>query len=270
MMRARRVRGMALADVTVAVLIGSAVLGGFVGTLSARLNVEREAAADRFIAEARVALAAYAQVHGRLPCPADPRVATGTHNAGVASPASAGVCAGGNFGVVPWTTLGLSELDPWGNRLSYRVARDLVNDEIECEAEPVRGGAACLRVPLRSSWSHPTQDGMAVREMRWSTGGLERTEPIASGLAVIIVSHGANGHFAFGANGRQRSAPSGSAFDQERNNANTGSVSFFASPADHSGPQCTNSGTECGFDDRVAWISRGEVLTAIARAGHQL
>jgi hypothetical protein len=85
-------------------------------------NTAKAVAGGSILAKIDLALVGFVQQNRRLPCPADGTIATGVANAGV----EAAVCnpASETTGVVPWVTLGLAEnaaLDPYGNRVTYRV-----------------------------------------------------------------------------------------------------------------------------------------------------
>ncbi len=263
--------GFALIDLSISVLIGSAILGGFVGMFSSRMNNQHAAESEVGIREARQALVSYAMVHGRLPCPASPAMVSGQPNAGIAGEFKNEECAHGFFGVLPWATLSLPELDAWGNRLAYRVARDMSQTSEACSEDAAVPRSTCLAPPTRTYSSTPTQDALGVRELVWANGVVERTEPIANGLAAVVFSAGPNGALAFNRAGMKRAAVNAIGMEYELKNATPSSVTFYASPADRRGPSCAPGvgAAACGFDDIVAWVSRGEILVALAKAGYQ-
>jgi hypothetical protein len=262
--------GFSLVDLSITLLVGSLLLSGFVSMFSSRVQVEREVDSQRSILEARQALISFAIANGRLPCPANPAIATGQENAGMAGAVLDDQCAHGFHGVVPWATLGLKELDAWGHRLTYRVSRELVQQATACEAEEPR--ETCLAAPTRAYASAATQDALGVREIVWANGKVERTEPIANGIAAIVLSAGPNGALAYPASGLRRPPVNTIAMELELHNASPGSVTFYTTPADRRGPDCKigASSASCSFDDIVGWISRGDVLSAIAKAGFKL
>ena len=265
-----RANGFALVDLSISILLGSAVLGGFVGMLSSRMGQQQEGSTVHAVQDAREALASYATAAGRLPCPANPAIASGQPNAGVAGEFKDGQCAYGFFGVLPWATLGLKELDAWGNRLSYRVARGMSETTESCDTGASGPRRTCLEPPTSPYSSTPTQDALGVRELVWTNGSIERTEPIANGLAAVVISAGPNRALAFDQSGTRHAPVNSIGKDYELKNATLSSVTFYVSPADRRGPGCTQgSAAACGFDDIIAWVSRGEILMALAKAGYQ-
>lgn len=266
----RNAYGFSLVDLSISLLVSSLLMSGFVSMFSSRVHVEREAESKHAVREARQALVSYAIANGRLPCPANPAIASGQENAGIAGALQGEQCMFGYSGVVPWVTLGLKELDAWGNRLTYRVSRELVQMPESCEAEEPR--ETCVAAPTRAYASAATQDALGIRELVWANGKVERTEPIANGLAAVVLSAGPNGALAFAATGVRRASVNSIGMEYELLNAAPGSVTFYASPADRRGPDCTPhvGGAACGFDDVIGWISRGDILVAIAKAGFRL
>jgi hypothetical protein len=255
-----RIRGIALVDLSIAILIGSTVLGSTMTMLTSSVDLEAERATQRAIGEARAAIAAYAQIHRRLPCPANPRLATADALAGLEVQRRGGKCEGGYFGALPWRTLGLPELDSWGTRLSYRVAHDLADGANECED----AAKDCLRLPTSSPSYTASADALAIREIR-DPSGARTPETIAHGVAAVIVSHGQNRNFGFAANGSQH-AVGGARY--ENDNADARAVAFYVRAAGAAAPRSSSAGTPT-HDDMLGWLTRGEVLTAMVKAGHR-
>src|SRR5215470_16101798 len=79
----RGVRGFTLAELAVVVLVIALLLGGLTLTLSTQTELRRIEDTQRTLELAKDALIGFAITRGRLPCPADPTIATGTVNAGV-------------------------------------------------------------------------------------------------------------------------------------------------------------------------------------------
>jgi type II secretory pathway pseudopilin PulG len=88
-------------------------------------QMQQNAAAISQLAEVKEALYGFAQVNGRLPCPAIPN----SIPPGAESPVGGGISCTRQHGFVPSATLGLKGavnadgllLDPWGNPLRYSV-----------------------------------------------------------------------------------------------------------------------------------------------------
>jgi len=269
----QRIGGFALVDLAMAMILVGALVGGLFSFLSARTESERARRAEQQILAVRHALMGHAIARGHLPCPADSTIPSGQPGAGAAAAADArGRCPDGYTGDVPWATLGLVELDPWHHRLTYHVAKDLVVPPDRCatsgalEAPDTR---ACFDIREQSYGWTATGDAFVVREVQPAGAGGTRTEPIANGLGVIIVSHGPNGALAHGANGeRNTTAP---ARDHERDNALPATTTFHVPPADRRGRECPPAERDgCALDDTMGWLSRGELLVTLVRAGHAL
>ncbi|MBK7686341.1 MAG: type II secretion system protein [Rhodocyclaceae bacterium] len=157
------------------------------------------------------ALVNFVVLNRRLPCPADGTLATGVANAGLETlNAATGLCnpATEITGVVPWVTLGISEnaaTDPWGGRITYRVAANLANaapavpnrlmDMSWCDPVGTAAvtssactagctGAACTSPQLfLSGKASPVSDG----------NGNWLNNPIVApftGAAYVLISHG--------------------------------------------------------------------------------
>lgn len=264
-----RAHGFTLAELAITLGLSSLLLGGLLPTLSAQRAATQERETSTRIEIIREALLGFAQVHGHLPCPADPRIRSGNASAGVARALVSGDCAGGYVGAIPWATLGVPELDAWGRRFTYRVARDMANDLNECVGRDDRSQSICFNFAPAAS-HHATVDSLEVRDR--STAGVfpAGSDPIATGLAFVIISHGVNGFEGYDAAGTQiGNAASGENADEQRN-ASLTTTTFFARMPTPDSSRCSDtraSSVPCGFDDSIGWSSRGEVLASLVRAG---
>lgn len=116
----------------------------------------------------RAALLAYAVVQGRLPCPvAGTTPDDSPTGAGLAAPPkpSGPTCTAPN-GTVPWVSLGIRSedaQDAWGRKISYRVFGDLVIDD------GVKNASSTSGLAVNDGDKNPT------------------------GLAWVLISHGASG-----------------------------------------------------------------------------
>lgn len=262
--------GFALVDLTMATLIGGAVLGGMVTMSSTRMSMYQEHTTGITIVEARHALIAYAQIHRRLPCPANPRLPSTDPRAGQEGARRGGACEFGYHGALPWATLGVAELDAWGSRLTYRVATDFADGADQCGAKAQSDQIDCLRIGQHSASYTATANTLVVKEDRGTAAG--GSEVIAHGLAAVVVSHGPNSLFAFSNSGQPRASAVAQAARYEAANADPRSVTFYSTPADHRFAPCHGSGTStsnCAHDDMLSWVSRAEITTAMVKAGHR-
>ncbi len=128
MMNAKQ-NGFTLIEIAIVVLIVSILLGYTVALFPKQQELKRYRAVEREMDEVIAAIVGFAQINGRLPCPAIP------NSAGVEDGGGAAECI--NFGgFVPVNTLGISGrlnadsllLDPWGNPYRYYVSSSDFDD----------------------------------------------------------------------------------------------------------------------------------------------
>lgn len=128
----RRVRGFTLAELAIAFLVISLLLGGMLMTLSAQNQTRQAAETQRTMDNARDALLGFAVRFGRLPCPALDGGPLGGEEARRADAIQTcevcAVTAPYCEGMLPALTLGIGPtdrqgylVDAWGNRVRYAV-----------------------------------------------------------------------------------------------------------------------------------------------------
>jgi type II secretory pathway pseudopilin PulG len=171
-MRQRSQRGAALLIVLAIIGLGASImlLNAVTGI---RPDMKDDIAASGQLRRAREALVGFAMIHGRLPCPARPETASGTSNSGI--PAGMEDCPR-IFGVLPWASLGLPEVDNRGRRYSYRVTTDFT-----------------------STFNATTTGDITILD---TAGG----SIIADQLPAVLVCHGGNGFHAWLPSGTQMPA----------------------------------------------------------------
>jgi len=186
-------QGFTLIELTIVLFIVSLLLGGILGPLSTRLEVEERNKTELQMEEIKSSLVGFALVNGYLPCP-DCDSTTGncgsaglTANDGIEDgvDGGAGVSprAGHTFescanpeGNLPWGTLGVSETDAWGNRFKYRVTEAYADDD--------PGTGASCEITTDMSFQICSSGNIIVSN---SSGTL-----VAADLPAIVVSFGAN------------------------------------------------------------------------------
>lgn len=124
-MKSFRTRGFTLLETAVVMMILGLVLGGLITAIGQSTENNRRSDAQALISRVEEALYGFAQINGRLPCPAS------DISSGIEAPAGGGICTfNGGHGFVPAATLGLQGrinedgllLDPWLNPLRYSVS----------------------------------------------------------------------------------------------------------------------------------------------------
>lgn len=231
-------RGFTLIEIAIVLVIVGLLLGGLLMPLAAQVDTRRVAETDAALEEIRDAIYGFAIANGRMPCPADPSVASSTAGAGdERTPPCNGASA---RGVVPWQTLGISETDAWGRRYTYRVTQTFA------DASP-SSALGCATV------------GSAASFALCSTGNITVTNgaaSIASNIPAIVVSHGKNGLGAWLSDGTQLAGPSST--DEIENTDNDAT---FVSRT-HSAAGSTSG----EFDDLVAWVVPGILFNRMVAA----
>jgi len=170
--------GFSLIEMAVVLLIVGLLIGGAVGSLGALQQRQRYSGTEAQLEEIRDALIAFAVVNRRLPCPADPTLADTVAGAGLERVPTAAGCTGGIVGAVPWATLGLSQVDGWGRRFTYRVSAGFARQA------PAFTLAATGDATVRNA-------GAVV---------------LATNLPAVVVSHGANARGSRGPGGTASAA----------------------------------------------------------------
>lgn len=111
----QRQSGFSLVELAVVLVIVALLIGGMLLPLSAQRDVRSLAETQKVLAEIREALIGYAIINGKLPCPMLDTMTDPANAAYGLAPAS---CSPGAEGYLPWKTLGVSEIDAWGQKRS--------------------------------------------------------------------------------------------------------------------------------------------------------
>lgn len=194
-----RLGGFSLVEIAIVLLIVALLLGGLLPTLSSQIEQQRRGETRRQMDEILQTLLGYAasQQPPKLPCPAQPTIATGSANAGVSD------CSI-NAGVVPWVTLGTSETDAWGRRFTYSVTSSVAGT-------------------FTTSFTLASTGNLDVNNK--ASGG----NNIAANVPAVIISHGKNGYRAYLPNGTRLLASTDA--DEEGNANGAPFVSHDPTPA---------------------------------------
>jgi len=238
-------RGFTLIEIAVVIVVLSLLLAMIAGIATAMVGQQRREATRQRLAGVETALALYVSQNRRLPCPADGRFASSNANAGLERPIGGVACQvvtgtanSQTHGVVPWRTLGLTETDVtdgWGNRLTYRVAPELVlanaMDFTSCDPGAAVTGtatASCASPCPSGTWpagcSNPRDvtknKGLKVRSNSATlTVVMSPSTDPSTGAAYIVISHGENFEGAYNNQGVLQSGTTASGTLEAGNNA---------------------------------------------------
>ncbi len=257
-MKATLQNGFTLVEMAVVLMIVGLLLSGMLVPLSAQMDQKNNADTQKSLSEIKEAIIGYALANGQLPCPADPTAVTGvTPTAGIARTPP---CTGTNStGVVPWTTLGVSETDAWGNRFTYRVTpefADAINlNTFGNDNNPTYG---CVSTHICTPPNNPQYASFALCSCG-ALNVLSAAPPatyttIAGNVPAVIISHGKNAAGAYTPKGTQLLPVSSYADEQENSDGSTDNL-YVSHP-----PTTT-------FDDLVAWISLDILFNRMVSAG---
>lgn len=227
--------GFTLVELTVVLIIVSLLLGGLLLPLSAQQDIRQQAEAEKQLAEARDALVGFAQINGRLPCPASNAVGNGKED-----------CAGAVFGFLPWGEIGVRPTDPWGHLIRYRVST-----AFKTTVPPVDTSTlAELKIQ--------TRQGTAL---------IDLTNDAPRDVAFVIVSHGKNGYYGTNNDGSAGPADPGGINNPDEDGNATALVSAGSTVFISRTPTPEDAPTIGGFDDLVVWMPRTLLINRLVAAG---
>lgn len=222
--------GFTLVEMAIVLVIVGLLLGGLLMPLSAQMDQRKNSETQRTLDEIKEALIGYAAnpIPPHLPCPDKTGGGgAGTANDGLEDVTSAtGLCVV-TEGNIPWATLGVADVDGWGNRIHYSVTALFSNRPPAATFTLASTGT--LRVCMTSACATTT----------------------ATALPAIILSYGKNGFGAINSAGAANPAPT-SADELENTDLNASFVSH------------TPSAT---FDDLVTWVSPNILFNRMVAAG---
>ncbi len=251
----QRLRGFTLIEIAVVLFISALVLGGIVQYLTLQLAAAKVTSTKSKQEAIKTAVVNYIARNSQLPCPADPTIANGVAQNGVAA-ATCAAAAGGitvspavtpvvATGSVPWVSLGLSNdasLDGYGSRLTYQV----VIAATTLNAQTVSGMKGAIAIHSAT----PVAAGNKINEC---TPGTATYNPCAAVL--VIVSHGLNGFGSYSDAGILQTA-AGGADEAENSNGDAAFVvkAYSDAPANP-------------FDDLVMALTSSDLLSPLTSSG---
>ncbi len=227
----RRQVGFSLIELAIVLVVVALLSGGLLMSLSGQQDRVLQKEAEDQQALIRETLLGFAITYGRLPCPADPALnsaAGGNEALQQCTPAPhRASCAAGDqqcalkAGVLPWRTLGLKEIDTWGNRITYLASYDF--------ADPL--SAAEIAAGRRSRIEMTTEGNLTIQDGAGNN--------VALAIPAAYIMHGKRYAGAYQTDGSQL----GGAAGDEAENADGANNQILIS----------HLPTE-SFDDLVAWI----------------
>lgn len=206
------------------------------------------------LAKINEAIIAYVAVNGRLPCPANPATQDG-----IAKPDTpTNACTNGG-GVVPWSTLGISQdivQDGWYRLISYRVLDGGTGltqasgaSMVNCDIKIPYGYA---QLPGNGLCQDPSNPSVRNLDTQFLAGkGLQVNNAatiLSNSVAYVLISHGESGFGAYFPDGNRLQLPTNA---HELANTNAGSP-FYQD--EHSAPG-TDPSAATHFDDILLWTT---------------
>jgi prepilin-type N-terminal cleavage/methylation domain-containing protein len=269
--------GFTLAEMAIVLVIVGLLLTSVISTVSTQVDARNVAETQSRLNQIKDALIGFAQANGRLPCPADPTIASGCTNAGVER--SSCTTTATQVGVVPWATLGVSETDVWGRRFTYKVVSTF-SDAISANTTNTTGQSpdcsAPVPTPTQSSFALCSLGNLSVNTRTASNKGGSSGTILADKLPLVIISHGKNGYGAWNSGGpasctsaTQLTVPSTAGPDETANATSTSTIFYSReqSPQTSSCSDTTANTPFCEFDDLVAYIPANVLVTKMVSAG---
>jgi type II secretory pathway pseudopilin PulG len=239
----------------VLVIIGTLMSAGLKIATSV-LSSNTSTVTNQNISIIKQSLINFLRSNGRLPCPDIAVPPTGIEPA---------ACVANNqgYGVIPWTTLGITRdvaLDGFSNFITYRVSN------VAGIAVPATAGISSA-LDNRQIWTNRAQANsfsilniqntlspagnktIEIQQRDATTGAIT---PITYNAVVVLYSHGKNGSGALTTKGTTNAAPVGA--DEVTNNTN-GSVTFITKPAVD-----VTASAGGAYDDVIAYMTPQDLL----------
>ena len=243
--------GFSLVEMAIVLVILGVALGGLLGAVGQSVENSRRIEARNKLQEIEEALYGFAQVQGRLPCPADDDTAGVEDVANTAS----GLC---NIihGMLPNATLGLSGgvdgngllLDPWGNPYRYSVAGTTPGPCVNCRYTGTTGISDIFDNAATAIVNNANY--LRVCDVDDCSGTV-----MSDVVPAVVISMGNNWPL----------IATGSANEQE--NASGGTTTGGTYPVTNSVDFVAAGYSEVNFDDMLVWISPHILLSKLVTAG---
>lgn len=226
--------GFSLIEVAVVMFILVLLLGSILVPLSAQVEQRQVGDTQKALEEIRDALLGFAVANGYLPCP--DTGTNGSENAGAT--ACSTITSNVACGRIPHVTLGVSNSDLWGNRITYCVNEQFAR----------RGSGNTFAL---------TTTGTDIRIC--STAATCSSSPISTSAAFAVVSHGSNGYGATNLNTGSANPAAPHADERENYDNNDRDIVWRV--------RTTTDSAAGEFDDIVVWLTRYSLFNRMVAAG---
>ncbi|MES2625949.1 MAG: type II secretion system protein [Pseudomonadota bacterium] len=233
--------GFSLIEMAMVLMIIGTLMGGVLVAVSQTTENARRSTARNQLREVETALYGYAQIHGRLPCPA-------RHDSSGKEVPEGGVNCTSPNGFVPAVTLNLNGavntdgllLDPWQNPLRYSVASTMIPDFTN---------PSSIRTFFKNGTPLDPTNMLSVCSSTGCTAGTE----LATTVPAVIISMGADW------------ASYSSA--EEQANGGNGSPQLGTYNVTSGDEFVSAQYAEDQFDDQLVWISPYVLFNKMISAG---
>jgi type II secretory pathway pseudopilin PulG len=239
----RHTVGFTLIELAVVLLVVTLLLGSILVPLTTQVEQRRLAEAQQILDDTREALIGFAMINGRLPRPATSATDGRELSVSCASlPDPTKDSVANCTGFIPWVTLGVARLDPWGKQLRYSVAPNFAD----------------------SAFTFSTSTANHKRVCPSSTSC---TTPVVSGVPAVIMSHGPES-WGFRDDGGEFGDSSATNSDEDANDSKF-KCTTMANCNDFVSRTISKNTTAAGgeFDDLVTWISNPLLFNRMVAAG---
>ena len=259
--------GFTLAEMAIVLVIVGLLLTSVLSTVSTQTDARNNRDMQTRLNQINDALIGFAQMNGRLPCPASGTIPGGAATAGVEQFNNSTCTSANNFGVLPWATLGVPETDVWGRRYGYKVSAAFANSN--AYNQTLGNNYGCSSVPTPT----PTVSSFALCALG-SLTVTTRTAGNKTGTSVlnvpaVVISYGKNGYGAYTSGGTQIVAPPAANTD-ETANATATSWTFYSREQSPQTSSCSDTVAGqpfCEFDDLIGYIPVSVLITRMVSAG---
>jgi len=221
MTRTGKASGFTLIELAMVLFIIGLLLVGLLSPLAVKVEQEERARTQSQLEDIHEALIGFALGNRRLPCP-------DTDGDGVENPAAPAANCTSDAGTLPWVTLGVEQLDAWGNPFLYRVTDNF---------------ADALAAGESATFSLTDIGDINVYDAR---GGNE----VAKDIPAVVLSHGKN-----------RPLVADASTDEVENYEDP------ANPGNDDPKKFVSRSYDNTFDDMVIWISPNVLRAKMVEAG---